>query len=64
MVRKANQFMPIHEQDPFAWFREMRAEHPVHYDAETERWYVFRYRDVERVLTDYNQFSSEWAHRR
>ncbi|GHO82037.1 cytochrome P450 [Dictyobacter formicarum] len=63
MARKMNQFMPIHKQDPFAWFREMRAEHPVYYDAETERWYVFRYRDVERVLMDYHQFSSEWAQR-
>ncbi|GCF06962.1 cytochrome P450 [Dictyobacter arantiisoli] len=61
MVRVQKQFSPIQKSDPFAWFREMREQHPVYYDQETERWYVFRYKDVEHVLTDYTHFSSEWA---
>ena len=43
----------------FAWLAEMRATHPVYHDTQTDRWHVFRYEDVSRVLTDYAVFSSE-----
>ncbi|WP_220210027.1 cytochrome P450 [Reticulibacter mediterranei] len=51
---------PIEEtRQQFHWFKQMRAEHPVFYDEKTQYWQVFRYDDVERVITDYNLFSSE-----
>lgn len=43
----------------FDWFAHMRAEHPVCYDEQARLWQVFRYNDVQRVLTDYEHFSSE-----
>src|SRR5438270_918726 len=45
----------------FAWFEEMRTQHPVFYDQlmPMPLWQVFRYEDVETVLTDYSRFSSQ-----
>ena len=45
----------------FAWFEEMRAQHPVFYDQTMPMplWQVFRYEDVATVLTDYSRFSSQ-----
>src|SRR5215831_11902432 len=45
----------------FAWFEEMRSQHPVFYDEGMPMplWQVFRYEDVATVLTDYSRFSSE-----
>lgn len=43
----------------FQWFAEMRANQPVFYDEQTRLWQVFRYDDVNEVVTDYNRFSSE-----
>jgi len=47
--------------DPFDWYREMRAESPVRYDADRELWDVFRYDDVKRVLNTDERFSSDPA---
>ncbi len=44
--------------DPFTWYETMRSTEPVRYDDERERWDVFRYDDVRRVLSDYETFSS------
>ncbi|EMA37188.1 cytochrome P450 [Halococcus hamelinensis 100A6] len=44
--------------DPFTWYETMRSTEPVRYDEERERWDVFRYDDVRRVLSDYETFSS------
>ncbi len=38
----------------------MRQDHPVYYDPERGGWNVFRYDDVQRVLSEYNTFSSEF----
>jgi cytochrome P450 len=46
------------EQDPYPYYRAMRAHHPVVYDQGQAAWLVFRHADVERVLTDYPTFSS------
>ncbi len=46
--------LPAH----FLWLAEMRANHPAYRDPHTGVWHVFRYDDVERVLTDYADFSS------
>jgi cytochrome P450 len=45
----------------FAWFEEMRSQHPVFYDQMMPMplWQVFRYKDVATVLTDYRRFSSQ-----
>ncbi len=41
-----------------AWFAAMRDTTPVLRDEASETWHVFRYDDVERVLTDHATFSS------
>ncbi|HEY0734103.1 MAG TPA: cytochrome P450 [Herpetosiphonaceae bacterium] len=43
----------------FQWFAQMRASQPVFYDEQTHLWQIFRYDDVNEVVTDYNRFSSE-----
>ena len=50
-----------HEQlfNPFPWYQAMRESKPVYFDSERFVWNVFRYQDVQRVLTDYEAFSSQ-----
>ncbi|MFC7078901.1 cytochrome P450 [Halorussus caseinilyticus] len=43
--------------EPFDWYREMREENPVRYDADRGSWDVFRYDDVKRILDDDATFS-------
>ena len=45
----------------FAWFDEMRINHPVFQDENLPMpmWQVFRYADVLTVLNDYSRFSSQ-----
>jgi cytochrome P450 len=43
----------------YAWFAQMRAEHPVFYDEKMHMWQVFDYDTVSEVITDYSRFSSE-----
>ena len=45
--------------DPFEWYREMRADSPVRYDADRELWDVFRYADVKHVLDTDAVFSAD-----
>ncbi len=45
--------------DPFPWYREMREESPIRYDEDRECWDVFRYDDVQGVLHNAEEFSSE-----
>ncbi len=49
---------PFIERYPFTWYRVMREQAPVFYDEELRTWMVFRYDDAQRVLTDYETFSS------
>ncbi len=49
------------ELNPFPWYRRMRAEAPVYYSASYQAWTVFRYHDVQRVLSDFATFSSASA---
>ena len=46
--------------NPFPWYRQMRETDPVYFNPERGSWSVFRYNDVQRVLTDYNTFSSQY----
>ncbi|HEX7838056.1 MAG TPA: hypothetical protein VF469_11365 [Kofleriaceae bacterium] len=42
--------------DPYPFFAEMRASHPVVFDERADRWAVYRYADVSAVLTDHERF--------
>ncbi len=42
----------------YAWFEEMRTNHPVYRGENKPVWQVFRYEDVSTVITDYSRFSS------
>ena len=46
--------------NPFPWFRTMRESAPVYFEQRNNMWNVFRYDDVETVLTDYAKFSSQF----
>lgn len=45
--------------NPFPEYRIMRETDPVSYDEERRWWELFRYQDVQRIITDYATFSSE-----
>ncbi len=47
--------------DPFPVYRAMRKNQPVYYDPERNSWNVFCYDDVQRVLSDYTIFSSQFG---
>ena len=52
--------MTAQRLNPFPWYRQMREHNPVYFNEERGSWAVFRYNDVQRVLTDYNTFSSQY----
>lgn len=43
------------------WLRGMRDHHPVWFDERIQSWRVFRYDDVQRILTDPAVFSNDMA---
>ena len=47
--------------NPFPWYRRMRETAPVYFEASYQMWSVFRYHDVQRVLSDVATFSSASA---
>ncbi|HEV2579655.1 MAG TPA: hypothetical protein VGT44_02285, partial [Ktedonobacteraceae bacterium] len=47
--------------DPTPWFRMMRESSPVFRNPRTQGWMVFRYNDVQRVLSEYSTFSSQFT---
>ncbi len=46
-------------QGLYDWFQLMRNTQPVWLDESSGCWHVFRYEDVNNVITDYHLFSSE-----
>lgn len=44
--------------NPFPWYHTMRQSHPVARDEASPFWNVFRYQDVQHVLSDHQAFSS------
>ena len=44
--------------DPFPHYEHMRAAAPVFQDEQSGSWHVFRYDDVQRVLSEHATFSS------
>ncbi|WP_445154525.1 cytochrome P450 [Arthrobacter sp. Hor0625] len=47
-----------HPLDPFPRYQRMRETAPVFHDEASGSWHVFRYDDVQRVLSDHAAFSS------
>jgi cytochrome P450 len=45
--------------EPYAWYKEMRENTPVFYDAEQDVWNVFSYENAKRVLFDHQLFSNK-----
>lgn len=44
--------------EPFEWYAQMREESPLHFDEHRQTWDVFRYEDINHVLTDPDTFTS------
>ena len=44
--------------NPFPWFKRMRETNPVYLNPRYGDWEVFRYAEVQQVLSDYGSFSS------
>lgn len=44
--------------EPFEWYAEMRRTSPVHFDEQRQTWDLFRYEDINRVLTDHEAFTA------
>ncbi|MFF4319494.1 cytochrome P450, cyclodipeptide synthase-associated [Streptomyces sp. NPDC001568] len=45
--------------DPYRWFARLRGRAPVHHEPVIDSYFVSRYEDVERVLTDHEAFTTE-----
>lgn len=45
--------------NPFPFYAQMRKVHPVVYDDKNKVWGIFRYEDIQDVLTNYTHFSSD-----
>ena len=50
---RAEQFHPI------KWYKQMLLHEPISYNKASNTWNVFKYDDVNRVLSDYEHFSGE-----
>src|SRR5438270_480968 len=50
--RRADDALGDHSvpDDPFAWYRRLRENDPVHYHASAGMWFLTRYEDVQLVL--------------
>ena len=60
--RRFADFLPRSPEDipqVYAWFEQMRTHRPVFHTEQMPFWQVFRYEDVQEVITDYSRFSSE-----
>ncbi|MGM9928866.1 MAG: cytochrome P450 [Bacillus sp. (in: firmicutes)] len=54
------QFRSRSEQfHPLEWYKQMLLNEPVSYSEASNTWNVFKYDDVNRVLSDYEYFSGE-----
>ncbi len=47
--------------DPFPWYTLMRESAPVFLDPRRHNWSVFKYNDVQRVLSEHSVFSSQFV---
>jgi cytochrome P450 len=46
--------------DPFSWYAMMRESAPIFLDPRRHNWSVFKYNDVQRVLSEHSVFSSQF----
>lgn len=53
-----------HKLDPFPLYQVMRQSYPLYHDPQRGSWNVFRYEDVQRVLSEYETFSSQFMKKR
>jgi cytochrome P450 len=51
--------VPYNPQQPYAWYTFMRRHQPLWYNEQESSWHVFRYADIQYVLTHPTLFSSE-----
>src|ERR1041385_5890366 len=42
----------------YAWFEQMRSTQPIMHIDPMPIWQVFRHKDMQEIITDYNRFSS------
>lgn len=47
--------------DPSSWYDFMRRNAPITFTEQTGSWWVFKYPDVEHVLTQFRTFSSQFG---
>src|ERR687885_1708204 len=50
---------PRESLNPFPFYAQMRKFHPIEYDQKNGIWGIFRYNDIQSILTDYRNFSSD-----
>ncbi|MFD0268064.1 cytochrome P450, cyclodipeptide synthase-associated [Streptomyces sp. NPDC127106] len=44
--------------DPYRYFAQLREQAPVHYEPTIDSYFLSRYEDVKRVLTDHEEFTT------
>ncbi|MGR5864787.1 cytochrome P450 [Bacillus cereus] len=47
--------------NPYPFFKKMRCDYPIVYDDSQQVWGIYRYEDVNRIITDYKIFSSDFS---
>lgn len=46
--------------NPFPFYAQMRKSNPIVYDDKNKVWGIYRYEDIQSVLTNYRHFSSDF----
>jgi len=55
-------YSPIEQRfSPFDFYSSMRKNNPIVFDEENERWGVYCYNDIEKILRDHSRFSSKFG---
>ena len=55
-------YPPIEQRfSPFNFYLSMRKNNPIVFDEENERWGVYCYNDIEKILRDHSRFSSKFG---
>src|ERR671923_2016037 len=50
---------PERHLKPFPFYAQMRKLYPIVYDDKNDIWGIFRYNDIQTILSDYKHFSSD-----
>ncbi len=59
LLAELNPFSPQLRSDPYAIYRSLREEDPVHWSPLMQVWVLTRYADVLALLRDHDHFSSQ-----